>query len=101
MRDCAERLSHRARVDYREHRQSKARREIRAARLAIEQTHYPFDQDHIGFAGGLKQKMATAGLAHHPEIDLMDRRSRGSLENHGVEEIRSSLEHARLQPAAP
>src|SRR5690606_8912287 len=73
--------------------------------VAIEQTHHAFDEDQIGFAGGLPKQPARFLLADHPQVELIDRLAAGASEDHRVEKVRAALEYphalalARMQPS--
>jgi hypothetical protein len=95
----AESLRHGCRVDHSEDRQPETGCQIGAARLAVEQTHHAFDQDHVRNASGLVEQLTALRFAHHPQVELVHRSARGLLQDHRVEKIRPHLEHTAMQPA--
>ena len=72
--------------------------QICAGRGAVKQPHDPFNQDQVSFASGLPQQAPAFLCAHHPQIDLIHRRTAGALQNHRVEEIRATFKHPHLAP---
>ena len=93
VRNRAERLCHRPGIDYRQHGDPEESRQVGTARRAVVKTHDAFDQDEVGGAGRLVEEPAAMRLASHPQIELIDRPAARALENHGVEKVRTRLEH--------
>jgi len=94
----AEGLRHGRPVDHGQHRHAEARGQIGGGRAAVEQAHYALDQDQIGIARGIVQKLAATILADHEQIELVDGRSAGTLQDHRIEEVGPALEDAHASP---
>jgi len=101
----AEGLGHGRAVDHRQHRHAETPRQVGGAGVAIEQTHHAFDEDQIGFVGGLPKQPARFLLADHPQVELIDGPTAGASEDHRVEKVRAALEYphalalTRMQPS--
>src|SRR5512143_1137081 len=98
--ESTEGLGHGARIDDRGDREVEALRQIGAAGVAIEQAHHSFDQNQIRMLRSLMQARAAIILTRHPEIELIDRLSRGTFQDHRVEIVGSALEDRYLVPLA-
>ena len=97
VRNCAEGLCHRARIDDRRHRNVEAAGETGARRAVVVESHHALHDQHVGLSGRLVQKRAALALADHPQVELMHRRPGRAFEDHGVEEVRPGFEDAHLQ----
>ncbi len=101
----AEGLGHGRAVDHCQYRHAETPRQVAGAGVAIKQSHHAFDEDQVGFAGGLPQQPARLLLADHPQVELIDRPTAGAGENHRVEKVRPALEYphafalADMQPS--
>ncbi|MNH22075.1 hypothetical protein D3C79_819150 [compost metagenome] len=93
-----ERLSHGGAVDHRQHRHIKMPGQIGTRRCTVEQPHDPFDQDQVGFARRFPQQTSAFLLPHHPQVELVHRRTTGSFKDHRIKKIRAALEHPHLAP---
>lgn len=78
-------------IDHGEDGNAQPGRQIGAGAISIEEPHDALDQDEVRLARRLVQKLAAMGLATHPEIELIDRRPRGPLQNHGVQKVGTRL----------
>ena len=99
-RECAKGFGHRAGIDHGGDRHTERDGKIGARGIAVIKAHRAFDQDQVSGTGGLVQQRLAALPADHPEIDVLDGVAAGGLEDHRVEKVRSSLEHAHAAPVA-
>ena len=86
-------LGHARAIHHRQHRHTKAARQIRRRGRAVEQAHHPFDQNQIGLPRCLPEALAAFGFAHHPQIQLVHQCAAGAGEDHRVEKVRPALEY--------
>ena len=91
-------LGHGGAVDHAQHRYAEMARQVCAGRRTVEQAHDPFNQNQVGFARCFPQQTAAFVGTDHPQIQLIDRRATGALENHRVEKVRAAFEHPNLAP---
>ncbi|MCY1209216.1 hypothetical protein D9M72_208620 [compost metagenome] len=89
----AEGLGHGGAIDHAEHRHAKAARQVSGRGRAVEQPHHALDQDQVGLPCRFPEQAAAFRLAHHPQVQLVDRGRGCAGEDHRVEEIRAALEH--------
>ena len=89
-------LRHGGAINHTQDRHAKMPRQIGAGRGAVKQPHHTFNQNQIRLTGGFPQQTTTFLGAHHPQVHLIHRRPAGALQDHGVEKVRTALEHPHL-----
>ena len=97
-RQGAKGLGHGGAVDHRQYRHAKVARQVGAGGGAVKQPHHALDQDQVRLPRGFPQQTATFLLAHHPHVQLIDRRATGALMDHRVEKVRAAFEYPDLAP---
>src|SRR5260364_66764 len=93
-RDGAKGLRHRLRRNHHDDGHAEPRRQIRAAWLAIEQTHHRLDQDEVSVARRVGQYAAAFGFADHPKIERIHGRAGCARENHRIKKVRAGFKDA-------
>ncbi len=81
--------------------QAEAHRQVGAAGVAVEQSHHPFHQDQVRLGGRFVEQLLASLLAHHPQVQLMDRGAAGLLVDLGIQIVRTGLEHPHLPAPIP
>ncbi|MNF76667.1 hypothetical protein D3C84_587870 [compost metagenome] len=89
----AEGLGHGGAIDHAQHRHAEAPSQIGGRGRTVEQAHHTLDEDQVGLPRRLPQQAAALGLAHHPQVQLVDRRAGGAGQDHRVEKVRPALEY--------
>ena len=91
-------LRHGRGIDHRQHGQAQQPGQVGGTGCAVVQAHHPLDQNQVGLLRGAVQALAHIGLARHPQIHLMHRRTAGQLVPERVQKIRPALEHPHPPP---
>ncbi len=92
VRDGAEGLRHRPRVDQRQNGNAEQAGDVGGRWIAVEQPHDALDQDQVGIGSGARQADARVVLAAHAEVEVVARASAGDGVDLRVEEIGAALE---------